>query len=336
MKYEKLSANRLSWPTDWQQIFKDVPGSSPRPLILEIGFGRAVFLAHLARTNPQAGVIGVEVSSRCMVEGEHLIVQYGLLNARVVHSTAETALHHLFAPATLAQIHINFPDPWFKTGHAHRRLMQRDTLDAMVSRLQPDGKLYLATDIVEYAEMSADLLRETAGLTNLLSTPYVYTMPGRVITKYEAKAAREGRRCYYFAYTRNDAAALDLPVQKDLPMPHLVFQSPLSLGDIHGQFDTMQQQHEQDGVYISFLRAYRGAHDLLIETYIKEPTIEQHLALILMQRKLDNEFTLKLSTIGQPRPTAGVHRAVALLGAWLLGLHSDSRVIQDKIAAVEE
>jgi hypothetical protein len=45
-------------------------------------------------------------------------------------------------------------------GHADRRLMQRDTLDTIVNRLQPGGLFYLATDIIEYAEMSAELLAE--------------------------------------------------------------------------------------------------------------------------------------------------------------------------------
>ncbi|MEZ4667121.1 MAG: hypothetical protein R3E39_04245 [Anaerolineae bacterium] len=62
----------------------------------------------------------------------------------------------------------------------------------------------MATDIVEYAEMSAELLAQTPGLDNLLQSSWVNEMPGRVVTKYEGHALREGRHCYYyFAYRRN-------------------------------------------------------------------------------------------------------------------------------------
>src|SRR5690606_2264157 len=134
---------------------------------------------------------------------ERWIERESISNARVIHATAQTALAHLFTPASLDQIHINFPDPWFKSRHEHRRLMQRDTLDALVNRLKPGGLLYLATDIVEYAEMSAELLAQTPGLDNLHETPWVHQIPGRVMTKYERKAVAAGRPCHYFAYRRN-------------------------------------------------------------------------------------------------------------------------------------
>ena len=179
-----LSSLRLPWPTDWSAIF-----GAQRPLIVEIGFGYGAFLLHLARQNPAASIIGLEIANQCLSAAERAIQRQKLTNVCVVQSTAETALHHLFVPGSLSQIHINFPDPWFKKRHSHRRLMQRDTLDAMVSRLQPGGLLYLATDIVEYAEMSAELLAQTPGLDNLLESAWANTMPGRVITKYEGRAA---------------------------------------------------------------------------------------------------------------------------------------------------
>src|SRR5262249_36838596 len=150
-------------------------------------------------------------ANRSLLRVERKIEQEGIGNVRVIHSMAETALAHLFVPASITQIHINFPDPWFKQDHSHRRLMQRDTLDAMVSRLTLGGELYLATDIIAYAEMSRDLLENTPGLDNVLPRAWVHELPGRVITKYEATARREGRERYYFAYRRNLLPAPDVP-----------------------------------------------------------------------------------------------------------------------------
>ncbi|MCC6614859.1 MAG: tRNA (guanosine(46)-N7)-methyltransferase TrmB [Anaerolineae bacterium] len=321
---QKLNVLELSWPTDWLPIF-----GRERPLILEIGFGRGAFLRHLAQTYPEHNVIGIEISNRCLTHVESMIAREGLTNARAIYAMAETALHHMFTPASLAQVYVNFPDPWFRTKHSHRRLMQRDTLDVIVNRLQPGGSFYLATDILEYAEMSHELLAETPGLDNQLATPWAGELPGRIVTKYESKARREGRDCYYFAYRRNQQTPPPAAVIQELPMPHLVFQSSIALDDVAARFEPYQTQ-PVEGTYVHFMRVWHSEHHLLFETHVKEPTIEQRFALTLSARA-DSQFTLQLSTLGHPRPTEGIHMAVKLLGDWLLALDPDARVVIRKL-----
>ncbi len=322
---KKLNRNNLPWPTNWSELF-----GAARPLIIEIGFGQGQFLLHLAREYPEANIIGLEISNRCLTKAENAIERQALDHVRVVHSTAETALHHLFEPATLTAVYINFPDPWFKNRHGHRRLMQRATVDALVSRLQTGGKLYLATDIIEYAEMSHDLLTATPALDNQLSTPWAAALPGRVVTKYEQRARREGRDCYYFAYQRNQVTAPPIPVIKEFAMPHVVFETPLTLAAIREQFQS--SEHQYGPAHISPRAAYSGDHSLLFEVYIKEPTIDQRVAFtIVTHDDLPNQFTLQLNTLGHPRPTAGVHGAAYILSDWLLSLHPANRIIKHKL-----
>ncbi|MCA9910486.1 MAG: tRNA (guanosine(46)-N7)-methyltransferase TrmB [Anaerolineae bacterium] len=322
--FQKLNGLDLPWPADWPAIF-----GRDRALILEIGFGRGTFLRHLAQRFPEHNVIGIEISNRCLTRAETMIAREELTNTRVIYAMAETALHHLFTPASLSQVHVNFPDPWFRTRHSHRRLMQRDTLDVIVNRLQPGGLFYLATDILEYAEMSHELLAETSGLDNVLAVPWAGELSERIITKYEMKARREGRSCYYFAYRRNQQPAPTMTVVQELPMPHLVFHSPITLDEVETNFEEKQFQ-PLEGTYIHFLRAWRSDRHMLFETHIKEPTIEQRLALTLSLRH-DGHYTLQLSTLGHPRPTEGVHLAVKLLGDWLLALHPGAETIVSKL-----
>lgn len=317
----KLNAHNLPWPTDWAGVF-----GRGAPLILEIGFGRGAFLLHLARSFRDHNVIGLEISNRCLDVTEAAIARHRLSNVRVVHATAESALRHLFEPAALEQVHINFPDPWFKTRHSSRRLMQRDTLDAIIDRMQAGGRLYLATDILAYAEMSAQLLAETPQLDNLLPTPWADSMPDRVTTKYEAAAAREGRACYYFAYQRNDRPGPAIPVMKELEMPHLVFTSPLSLDEMRAAFEPWQQTLE-DGTVAHILDSYRGRHTVLFEAFVKEPTIDQRFAILLHHRPT-GDYTLLVSPMGHPRATPGVHLAVSMLGQKLVSMHPDARMVQ--------
>ena len=81
-------------------------------------------------------------------------------------------------------------------------------------------------------------------------------MPGRVVTKYEAAAHREGRTCYYFAYRRNHQPAPDIPVVKELAMPHVVFASPLTLHEIAERFEPLQQS--DGGINVHLMKPISG------------------------------------------------------------------------------
>jgi len=321
---QKLSSLRLPWPTDWTALF-----GADRPLVLEIGFGYGQFLQHLATTKPDANIIGLEIANQCLDAAERAINRKHLNNVRVIQSMAETALHHLFVPESLSEVHINFPDPWFKKRHGHRRLMQRDTLDVIVSRMQTSAMLYLATDIIEYAEMSAELLRETSGLTNTLSSDWVNEMPGRVVTKYEGRAQRVGRTCYDLAYRRNDQAVPEVPVSKEIEMTHVVFQSPLNLDEMLARFEGVEQK--QGDTIVRLLHGYRGRNVLLFEVYIHEPTIDQHISLVVSPRETEHEYTIKVGTMGYPRSTPGLQQAVALMAEWLINLSPEAKVIKHKL-----
>jgi tRNA (guanine-N7-)-methyltransferase len=325
----KLNSLTLPWPTDWTALF-----GAAHPLILEIGFGYGAFLLHLARVNPNANVIGIEIANKCLTTAEEKIERQHIQNVRIIHSTAETALHHLFQPASLSQVHINFPDPWFKQRHGHRRLMQRDTLDAIVNRLETGGLFFLATDIIEYAEMSAELLAETPGLDNLLDSPWANSMPGRVTTKYEGKALREGRACYYFKYRRSTLPPPDVPVKKELDMTHVVFQSPLTFDEMLERFEPAE--HRSGDIVVNLIEAYRSKRNLLIEVFVKEPTIDQRVAFVVAERNVPGEYTLKLGALGHPRTTAGMHLATRLLGDWLVSLSPEARILKHKIRQDDE
>ncbi|MER3468849.1 MAG: tRNA (guanine-N7)-methyltransferase, partial [Thermoflexus sp.] len=47
----------------------------------------------------------------------------GLSHVRLVLGEAFAALAVLFPPDSIAGLHINFPDPWPKARHHHRRLL---------------------------------------------------------------------------------------------------------------------------------------------------------------------------------------------------------------------
>jgi tRNA (guanine-N7-)-methyltransferase len=73
----------------------------------------------------------------------------------------------MIAPASLAGVHVFFPDPWHKKRHHKRRLIQPALVALLASRLAPGGYLHCATDWQPYAEqmLAGAVGRAAAGAT---------------------------------------------------------------------------------------------------------------------------------------------------------------------------
>ena len=72
----------------------------------------------------------------------------------------------MIAPDSLDGVHIFFPDPWHKTRHHKRRLIQKDFVELLVSKLKPNGYIHLATDWQHYAEQMLLVLNHHPLLRN--------------------------------------------------------------------------------------------------------------------------------------------------------------------------
>ena len=322
-----LSIHRLPWPTPWTELF-----GRDGPLCVEIGFGRGAFLLDLARRRPEANVIGIEISNRSLVAVERAAALQGLHNVRAVHATGQAALAHLFAPGTVGEVHVNFPDPWFKTRHAHRRLLAPMTIARIASCLEIGGTLHCATDVAAYAvEIDRALAGEPA-LANALAADQ-RASPTRLdgaVTKYESLAIAAGRPCAYFKYARTATAAAPTPVLTELPMPHVALRSTGADPSAAATTFTSRQVRVA-GCHVHPLAAYVGPTGLLIDTVVVDPTIEQHIAVAVHPRA-DGAWVVGLATIGQPRPTLGCHVAVAVVARWLLAVLPGAEVVAEALS----
>lgn len=322
----KLNFLTVDWPLRQDRLF-----AQARPLIVEIGFGNGDFLVHLAHTNPECNIVGLEISSQSMERAEAKIERYRLENARTIHARAETALAHMLEPESVHAFHINNPDPWFKKKHRRRRLITRETVDLLTSRLVPGGELHLATDVREYADMAQGLLSHTPGLSNLFDAPWVNEVVGRFRTKYELKGYQEGREGHFFSYERNHMPSIHPSVVKELDMPHLFLKSALDATEIVEGFTPTRTS--TDGRNIAILGAYANPanNSAVFEVVVKEPTIEQHAMLALTPREEAGQYIVKLTEVGHARPTYGMHRAVEALGEWVASLDARSRILERKL-----
>ena len=161
------------------------------PRILEIGFGMGEGLAEIAAAHPENDYLGVEVHTPGVGALLKQLGERGLSNVRVVQHDAFEVLTRMLAPASLNGIHIFFPDPWHKTRHHKRRLIQPPLVRLLTSRLLSGGYIHLATDWENYAEQMLDVLAAEPLLRNTVAD-YAPRPDTRPLTKFEQRGIRLG------------------------------------------------------------------------------------------------------------------------------------------------
>ena len=98
--------------------------AQPQATILEIGFGMGESTAAIAQLMPQCNFLGVEVYPAGIGSLLMKLETQSIGNVRVIGHDAFEVVRDMIAPASLAGIHIFFPDPWPKARHHKRRLIQ--------------------------------------------------------------------------------------------------------------------------------------------------------------------------------------------------------------------
>ncbi len=175
--------------------------AKPVPRILEIGFGMGEGLAEIAAAHPDKDYLGVEVHTPGVGALLKQLGERHLTNVRVVQHDAVDVLTHMLAPASLAGIHIFFPDPWHKKRHHKRRLIQPPLVSLLASRLVPGGYLHLATDWQDYAVQMLAVLGAEPQLCNTVEdyAPRPLTRP---LTKFEQRGLRLGHGVWDLVFRR--------------------------------------------------------------------------------------------------------------------------------------
>ena len=172
------------------------------PLVLEIGFGMGDATAQIAAARPDTDFLGCEVHTPGVGALLKQIGERGLGNLRIVQHDAVEVLDAMIAPASLAGIHVFFPDPWHKKKHHKRRLIQPAFVAKLASRLAPGGYLHCATDWQPYAEQMLEVLGAEPALRNS-ADGYAPRPDYRPLTKFEQRGLRLGHGVWDLVFRRD-------------------------------------------------------------------------------------------------------------------------------------
>ena len=141
------------------------------PLEVEVGTGKGLFLATAAEETPQHDFLGIEVSQKYARYAAGRLVKRGIANACVVHGDALRVVRELLPDASLAAVHVYFPDPWWKARHKKRRVMNAPFAIDIERTLTAGGRLHFWTDVQEYFEATVELIKHVTHLDGPLDVP---------------------------------------------------------------------------------------------------------------------------------------------------------------------
>ena len=209
-----LEVEEVSRDAKPRTAFLDLKGwfgleGTRRPLELEIGSGKGTFLLNQARAMPGVNYIGIEWAKQFWLYAADRCRRHGLENVRVVRAEAAAFVRNYVADSSLRQVHIYFPDPWPKSRHHKRRLIQEGFLRELWRVLAPGipgthgngesaGRIRIATDHAEYFEWMVEHAGRVTDLFELLpfESPASAGEGELVGTNFERKYRREGRPFY--------------------------------------------------------------------------------------------------------------------------------------------
>ena len=183
-------------PLDYASLF-----GRDAPTVAEIGFGMGESTAAIAAALPGTNFIGIEVHTPGVGALLKLVGEQGLANLRVVQHDAVEVLEHMIPDASLAGLHVFFPDPWPKKRHHKRRLIQPPFAALLAKKLVPGGYLHLATDWEDYAHHMMEVLSAEPGLRNT-ADGFAPRPAYRGLSGFERKGLAKGHGVWDLVFAR--------------------------------------------------------------------------------------------------------------------------------------
>jgi tRNA (guanine-N7-)-methyltransferase len=159
-----------------------------REVWLEAGFGAGEHLATQAARRPDVLMLGAEPYLNGFAAGLAHVDDQALANVRLHHGDVRDVMARL-PDASIDRLYVLFPDPWPKTRHKKRRLIEPAFIADAARIMKPGAVLRFVTDWADYADwtlerlLAAPRFRWTADASVDWRTPPA----DHVTTRYEMK-----------------------------------------------------------------------------------------------------------------------------------------------------
>ncbi|MEH2063938.1 MAG: tRNA (guanosine(46)-N7)-methyltransferase TrmB [Nostoc sp.] len=188
-------------PLEWEKIY----AKPNQPLHLDIGCAKGLFLLNMAKIEPNWNFLGLEIREPLVGEANKLRSELDLTNLHYLFCNVNNSLHSLLSslpPGSLQRVTIQFPDPWFKTRHAKRRVVQPELVADLANYLAVGGFVFLQSDMEFIAVEMRDRFRENPAFEKIGTGEWLAQNPLPVATEREIGTQKKGEPVYRALFER--------------------------------------------------------------------------------------------------------------------------------------
>ncbi len=188
------------------EVYKDHWASgyfgNSKPIVVELGSGKAEYTLGLAERYPDKNFIAIDVKGARLWVGAKSAIEHGLDNTAFVRMYIEM-LTDVFGEKELDEIWIPFADPFTKK--PNRRLVSPMFLERYRPLLKDDAKIHFKTDDTDYYEYALTVLEEKkCTIHHNNSDIYTVQEPDESVyiqTTYELKHLALGKTIKYICFS---------------------------------------------------------------------------------------------------------------------------------------
>jgi tRNA (guanine-N7-)-methyltransferase len=185
---------------DFNQIF-----GNDKPVTVEIGSGKGEFIAVHSRFHPERNFIGIELKGKRIITTLKKLDMQKNSNVRLLNLFVDKSITDYIAVGSIDEFIIYHPDPWPKTRHRARRMLQHEFLDILSLLLKKGGYLRISTDNAMYARQIVKLFTERKDFESVYADGYSMIPPEDHITTYfDDLQGIKGYETFFFMYKKSD------------------------------------------------------------------------------------------------------------------------------------
>lgn len=195
-------------PPDWDRVYAD----STQPLHLDIGCARGKFLLQMAQLQPQINFLGIEIREPLVKEANLRRDRLGLTNLYYLFGNINNSIDRLLESLPVGTLHyvtIQFPDPWFKTRHNKRRIVQPELVNSLATYMVDGGILFLQSDVESVAVQMRARFQSHPNFQIKHQETWLLTNPLPVSTEREKYTLSDGGKVYRTLLTKVNRSPTD-------------------------------------------------------------------------------------------------------------------------------
>ncbi|MEG0076330.1 tRNA (guanosine(46)-N7)-methyltransferase TrmB [Anaerorhabdus sp.] len=165
-------------------------------LHVEIGCGKGDYFIQMSSMDSSVGWIGVEKDRNVAAVAAKKAIETGNQNLLMITLDADQ-IDQWFDEGEIDTIHLNFSDPWPKSGYKKRRLSHGNFLNKYKSLLKNEGQIIMKTDNQGLFEFSLVEFNQNNWVLQEVSVDFRRNEhPEDAISEYEAKFMSLGQPIY--------------------------------------------------------------------------------------------------------------------------------------------